>query len=566
MLVLSICSVADAAVINFDVWPDGTPIPAPLDPPHLSITDEFKEWGIIFESTTKVCQHSTPPDLDTPPNCLWPDHVEDSITLDAHFVYPAHPDVPGTVTWVQFFQDRGAQSGGGTFIAYDINDTEVINQPFHSSGTTFRYEYPGGIHRIYIGWCKDGLDDLTFSDITPTAEPPCEPADPVAYWPFDGDATDASGNGHDGTVHGATSCDDRCLALYSAYCFDGMDDHVDIGAPSSLRITGALTVAAWFYAKPAALSDPPSIVSRYGWDTNRHWCWGLRLNEGMPQGWISQTGNSFKAATGENVVDSNIWHHLAMTYKPSEFIKLYLDGSLVAENTTSIPVSINDPEGVAIYVGAAWIEEGYIPPGHPFTGTIDEVQIYNRALSECEIQELIEECPTPVRVPIDIKPGSCPNPLNLESKGVVPVAIVNSEYSELNALDPASVRLAGVAPIRSLPKDVTTPVADNNECDCTEAGPDGKMDLTFKFKTLEIVEALLDAQGELVEGQTLVLTLTGEMYDGTPIEGTDCMVLVGKVPGEVAARRADINKDGKVNVRDLFELKKQWGKSTARDE
>ncbi len=213
--------------------------------------------------------------------------------------------------------------------------------------------------------------------------------DLVAYYPFDGDANDASGNGNDGVVNGATLWEDRCGEPDRAYGFDGMDDYVDIGAPNSLRITGALTVAAWFYAKPAALSNHPSIVSRLGWDTNRHWCWGLRLNDGMPQGWISQTGNSFKAATGENVVDSNTWHHLAMIYKPSEFIKLYLDGSLVAENTTSIPGSINNPDGVAIYVGAAWIEEGYIPPGGPpFTGRIDEVMIFDRYLPSGAVQAI----------------------------------------------------------------------------------------------------------------------------------------------------------------------------------
>ena len=171
MLVLIMCSIARAATINFDVWPDGSPITAPTDLPYLSITDEFAVWGIIFESTTKIHQHSTPADLPTPPNALISDHFEDSITLDARFVDPENPTIDGTVTWVEFTQDRGAQSGGGTFIAYDICGNKVIEQSFNTSGKTFHWEHADGIHRIYIGSCYDSLDDLTFGEVTP--EPAC---------------------------------------------------------------------------------------------------------------------------------------------------------------------------------------------------------------------------------------------------------------------------------------------------------------------------------------------------------------------------------------------------------
>lgn len=175
VLVLFLPGILGATTINFDYWPDGTPIDAPTNPPYLSITDEFAEWGIIFESTTKILKHGTPSDLDTPPNCLNADDGdelgEDSITLDARFVCPGDPSLQGTVPWVQFFQDRGAQSGGGTFIAYDIDGNEVIKEPFNTSGKTFHWEYAGGIHRIYIGLCYDGVDDLTYGDITCVPEP-----------------------------------------------------------------------------------------------------------------------------------------------------------------------------------------------------------------------------------------------------------------------------------------------------------------------------------------------------------------------------------------------------------
>lgn len=125
----------------------------------------------------------------------------------------------------------------------------------------------------------------------------------------------------------------------------------------------------------------------------------------------------------------------------------------------------------------------------------------------------------PTEVAVDIKPQSCPNPLNSISKGVTPVAILGSAELDVSMIDAASISLEGVAPIRSALEDVAAPVVDGSECDCTEAGPDGFTDLKLKFKTQDIVEAL----GEFANGETLVLTLTGELLDKTPIVGTDCI-------------------------------------------
>ncbi|MHC4154027.1 MAG: hypothetical protein ACYST6_03740 [Planctomycetota bacterium] len=165
-------------------------------------------------------------------------------------------------------------------------------------------------------------------------------------------------------------------------------------------------------------------------------------------------------------------------------------------------------------------------------------------------------------VDVDIKPTSCPNPLNLKSRGVLPVAVLGTESFDVTEIDPASIRLAGVAPLRSSLEDVATPVADGGECDCSDAGSDGLTDLTLKFSTQEIVDALVFVLGQKEYGlkntvpDILVLTLTGELQDGTPIEGSDCVVLVGKIPEGFFARKADINEDGAVELADLALFKK----------
>jgi hypothetical protein len=81
------------------------------------------------------------------------------------------------------------------------------------------------------------------------------------------------------------------------------------------------------------------------------------------------------------------------------------------------------------------------------------------------------------------------------------------------------------------------------------------MDLTLKFKTQQLVTAIVD----LAEpGAELVLTLTGVLKDGTAIEGVDCIILVGNVPRIIDIMRADINGDGRVNGPDFLLLKNNW--------
>jgi len=129
-------------------------------------------------------------------------------------------------------------------------------------------------------------------------------------------------------------------------------------------------------------------------------------------------------------------------------------------------------------------------------------------------------------VPLDIKPNSCPNPLNIRSKGILPVAILGTEDFDATQIDPASIRLLGIAPIRSNLEDVATPfepfVCKVDPYDCSELGPDGFTDLTLKFKTQEIVSAL----GEVDDGDVLVLELTGECNDGGSIIGEDIVVII----------------------------------------
>ena len=67
----------------------------------------------------------------------------------------------------------------------------------------------------------------------------------AAYYPYNGNANDESGNGNHGTVFGASLTTDRSGNADSAYSFDGVNDYIDIGKDASLKMTDGLSISAW---------------------------------------------------------------------------------------------------------------------------------------------------------------------------------------------------------------------------------------------------------------------------------------------------------------------------------
>ena len=130
------------------------------------------------------------------------------------------------------------------------------------------------------------------------------------------------------------------------------------------------------------------------------------------------------------------------------------------------------------------------------------------------------------RVNVDIKPTSCPNPIATSSKkGVLPVAILGNSYFDVTQIDPASIMLEGIFPLKWAVKDVATPYESftelDDKMDCTLEGPDGYQDLNLKFDTKEELTAL----GVVNVGDVKFLKITGELWNGTPIEGVDVIVI-----------------------------------------
>ncbi|OGN96834.1 MAG: hypothetical protein A2Z71_09000 [Chloroflexi bacterium RBG_13_50_21] len=143
----------------------------------------------------------------------------------------------------------------------------------------------------------------------------------------------------------------------------------------------------------------------------------------------------------------------------------------------------------------------------------------------------LEKSVPPLEIPvsIDIKPLSCPNPIKIKDKGIVPVAILGTEDFDVTQIAPASIYLwymdqqnNRVHPLRWSYKDVATPYSGDlvDRYSCTINGPDGYTDLVLHFANQPVV-AMLDPVNI---GNVLILPLAGNLmedYGGTPIAGAD---------------------------------------------
>jgi hypothetical protein len=164
----------------------------------------------------------------------------------------------------------------------------------------------------------------------------------------------------------------------------------------------------------------------------------------------------------------------------------------------------------------------------------------------CEIG-IPDECE--LAVYLDIKPGSCPNPVNPRSRGVVPMAIVGGDSFDVTQIDVGTLTLrradgvGGIAAPLSGPlgpgittDDVATPFS-GDLCECHGLGGDGIDDLLLKFSTHDLAGAF--QLSELPGGTSIMLTLRGSLLDGTAFEASDCVVIPGgRAPASLRGTRS----------------------------
>jgi hypothetical protein len=159
--------------------------------------------------------------------------------------------------------------------------------------------------------------------------------------------------------------------------FDGVNDFVDFTAASALKPTGAMTISYWFKGKSATVST--SGVGTMGGNGFRGYLLGVNNSNEFIM-YISSNSTTLISVPYIQTIDTNLWYHIAGVYTPSTSLELYINGSLVATNTTSIPASQYQGNNITLKVGNRG-DAAY------FTGLISSVQFYNRSLTATEINK-----------------------------------------------------------------------------------------------------------------------------------------------------------------------------------
>jgi hypothetical protein len=194
----------------------------------------------------------------------------------------------------------------------------------------------------------------------------------MGHWPLDGDAADSSYFANDGTVNGTPSWDGSGK-IGSSMIFDGINDFVAIVGHKGILGSHSRTVAAWIQTL-----DTKDILTWGNVSTGGSWLLKVDSTGALK---VSVKGGNI---TGSIVVNDNGWHHVAAVFENDGTpevgdVKLYVDG-IEDTGTTVSQCSINTVADYNVKIGK-WV-------GIYYTGKIDDVWIYDRALTAGEIAEL----------------------------------------------------------------------------------------------------------------------------------------------------------------------------------
>ena len=314
----------------------------------------------------------------------------------------------------------------------------------------------------------------------------------VGYWPFCGNANDDSGNGNNGTVNGATLTTDRFGNSNSAYSFNGINSWIQV-ANSSILNPVAITISAWIKPNDYYNGNASFIVNK-----------GFDQNQGHYDLNIATSNQKLRFVLGPNiysesnsVMNLNEWKFITATITGLT-MKIYING--VLENTVTQSTNFGLGSNIEdLYFG----KMNSVNFPYWFNGIIDDIGIWNRALTQEEITNLynVNQCLTNITVTdtLIINVGQlsfndpvtwannitiAPNPASTE---------VNINFNNITNLNGGTLKI-----INSLGQEVaTTPI--------TTSGTNSTMQLATWGGTGMYFVQIINPQGQIVDIKKIIL-------------------------------------------------------------
>ena len=205
----------------------------------------------------------------------------------------------------------------------------------------------------------------------------------TGYWNLDETsgttASDSSGSGNNGTLYGGVVFGTNSISpaqVDDGLDFDGSDDYISIPNHSSLQFTSAITVAAWVRADSWGTSYDVDVILRKGEGNPNNWQFAIA--EGRVALFLDDSDSN--GIRGNTTLNTGQWYHVAATWDGSE-VRIYVDA--VLDNTPASYTSTIGTDTRPVYLGGRSGTD-------LLDGALDDVRVYDRALTAADIQALYD--------------------------------------------------------------------------------------------------------------------------------------------------------------------------------
>jgi hypothetical protein len=202
----------------------------------------------------------------------------------------------------------------------------------------------------------------------------------ICYYPFNGNADDSTINGYNGTVYGPVLTTDRKSQNNSAYCFDGINDYINIPFDPLGSNYNNNTISLWV---KSSQTNNPFLFDRV--DANDDYSTANVITLWPQTGLVTKSDDlppSDGESTGSYLVNNGLWHNVTLVRNGSNR-SVYIDGLLDSYEPNAEIYQGTTP--LMLFFGK---EIRQTTNRYPFVGSIDEIRIYKSALSIYQIREL----------------------------------------------------------------------------------------------------------------------------------------------------------------------------------
>jgi hypothetical protein len=210
----------------------------------------------------------------------------------------------------------------------------------------------------------------------------------VGYYPFSGNMNDLSGSNNNAINNGATLTSDRFGNANAAYSFDGTSNYATITNALLPATPSSYSINYWTYAFATMPGAGIVITDRYGSDAQCRYKYDSHINSTNQYDIRMYNYTTVNEVLSPNKISNNTWILISIVYDlASSTLKLYENGVMVGSTPSNIWNSANNPTTIGAW-GAGTCSPS---PNTFFNGKIDDIRIYNRALTASEITSIFNE-------------------------------------------------------------------------------------------------------------------------------------------------------------------------------